>query len=138
MAVIEMNKNPSRRELLVFGLVMLAFAGVVGAIFHWRLHAPDTARGIWITGGALTVIHYAIPPLRRLLYLGWMYATFPIGFVLSHVILGIVYYGVFTPIGVIMRLVGYDPLTLRSRPGSKSYWVEHDPHQNVERYFRQS
>ena len=138
MAVIAINKNPSRRDLMIFGLLFLAFAGVVGFMFLWRAHAPGVARGVWIAGAVITAIFFAVPPLRKPIYFGWIYATYPIGFVISHVVLAIVYYGVFAPIGLVRRLFGRDPMTRRFDPSAKSYWVEHDPHKSVERYFHQS
>jgi hypothetical protein len=110
----------------------------VGALFYWRSHAPGVARAVWIGGAALAAIYFAVPPLRRPIFLGWTYLTFPIGFVLSHVILGIVYYGVFTPAGLILRLVGHDPMQRKMDRSAKSYWAAHDPHKSLERYFRQS
>ena len=138
MSVIEIKKDPSRRDLRVFGILLLVFTAIVGALFYWRSHAPGVARTVWIAGAALVAVYFAVPPLRRLIYLGWIYVTFPIGFVVSHVILGLVYYGVFTPIGLIMRLIGHDPMHRKFDRAAQSYWVEHDPHRSVERYFRQS
>ena len=138
MPVIEINRNPSRRDLRIFGALLLVFAGVVGALLHWRWHAPGAARAVWIAGAVLVGLYFGVPPLRRPIYLGWIYVTFPIGFVLSHVILGLVYYGVFTPMGLIMRLVGHDPMRRKMDRAAKSYWVAHDPHRSMERYFRQS
>ena len=138
MAVIPINKNPSRRDLTIFGWLFLAFAGVVGLMFLWRAHAPGVARAVWIAGAVITAVFFAVPPLRKPIYLAWIYVTYPIGFVLSHVILAIVYYLVFTPIGLVMRLFGHDPMTRRFDRSAKSYWVEHDPHTSVERYFHQS
>ena len=137
MAVIEINKNPSRRELLVFGLLLLIFAGIVGGLIWYKFESPGIAQKVWIAGAALVALFYAVPPIRRPLYLGWMYAAFPIGFVVSHVILGVVYYLVFTPIGLLMRLVGYDPMSRKMDRRAASYWIEHDPHRDPARYFRQ-
>ncbi len=138
MAIIEINKNPSRRDLNVFGLLFLLFAGVIGAGLYFRSGAHEAARAVWIAGALLTLLYFAIPPLRRPFYLGWLYVTFPIGFVLSHVILGAVFYLVFTPAGLVMRLLGKDPLHRRFDGAAATYWVEHDPHSDPKRYFRQS
>jgi len=137
MAVIEINKNPSRRELLVFGLLLLIFAGIVGGLIWYKFGAPGIAQKVWIVGGVLVAAFYAIPPIRRPLYLGWMYAAFPIGFVVSHVILALIYYLVFTPIGLLLRLFGKDPMSRKIDREAASYWVEHDPHRDPARYFRQ-
>src|SRR6185503_9173181 len=86
MAILEVNKNPTRRELIVFGLLFLVFAGIVGSGLYFRSGAHQTARVVWIGGAALSALYFLIPALRKPFYLGWLYLTFPIGFVLSHVI----------------------------------------------------
>lgn len=137
MAIIEINKDPSPRDLRWFGLVVFAFCGVIGGLMWWRLGAPLAARAVWIVGACLATLFYAIPPLRRPMFVGWMYAAFPIGWVVSHVVLAIVYYLVITPIGLVMRIVGRDPMHRRPDPRAKTYWREHDPHTSQGRYFRQ-
>jgi len=136
MAVLEINRNPSRRDLAVFGILFLLFSGLVGAGLWFRSGHHEAARIVWIAGAALTALFFAVPPIRKPIYLGWIYLTFPIGFVLSHVILGAVFYLVFTPLGLIMRLFGHDPLRRRFDPVAGSYWVAHDPHRPG-RYFYQ-
>ncbi len=138
MAVLEINKNPSRRDLAVFGLLFLLFAGVAGAGLYFRTGAHEAGMIVWIGGAAVWALYVAIPPLRRLIYLGWIYLTFPIGFVLSHAILAAVFYLVVTPIGLLMRLFGNDPMRRRFDRAASTYWVEHDPHRDPARYFRQS
>lgn len=138
MSAIEINKNPSRRDLLVFGLALVVFTGLLGAMFLWRTHSMTVARTVWYVGAAISAVYFVLPPLRKPVFLGWSYLTFPIGFVVSHVILGFVYYVVFTLVGLAMRMVGYDPMQRKLDPAAKSYWAAHDPGTSVERYFRQS
>jgi ABC-type uncharacterized transport system permease subunit len=137
MAIIEINRNPGKGELNWFGLIFLSFLSLVGAVLWYKADAQTAAKALWITAGVVTVLYYAIPPMRRPLYLAWMYAAFPIGWVMSHLVLGIVFYLVFTPIGLILRLAGKDPMSRKTRRDQDSYWVEHDPHNKPERYFRQ-
>ena len=66
-----------------------------------------------------------------------MYAAFPIGWTVSHAILALLYYGILTPIGLIMRLIGYDPLSRRLRSEDRTYWEEYSPEGDRKRYFRQ-
>ena len=82
-------------------------------------------------------MYFVVPPLRRSVYLGWLYAAYPIGFVVSHVILGAIYYLVFTPIGLLLRAAGKDPMQRAFDRNAKTYWVEHDPHADARRYLRQ-
>jgi len=137
MAVIDINKNPSRRELMVFGLLLAVFVGLVGGLCQLKFNAPSAARAVWLGGGALAALFFLVPKVRRPIYLGWIYAAFPIGFVVSHVILAAIYYLVFTPIGLLLRLMGKDPMSRAFDRTARSYWVEHDPHKDPRRYLRQ-
>jgi hypothetical protein len=60
----------------------------------------------------------------------------PIGRVTSRLLLAMVFYGVFTPIALVMRLVGYDGLKRRRRRAA-SYWVPKERPVDVRSYFRQ-
>ncbi len=137
MSMIEVNRNPSRRELLVFGLLLGLFTAFLGGLTYLGWDSPSAAWGIWLGGGVITSLHFAVPPLRRLFYLSWMYAAFPIGWMVSHAILVILYYGILTPIGLIMRCFGYDPMSRRFLSGHHTYWEKYCPEGNSKRYFRQ-
>lgn len=137
MAVIELNKDPSRRELNVFGGLFALFFGIVGALIHWKFEAPTVAMTVWCVAAAVVVVFFAVPPVRLPIYLGWIYAAYPIGWTLSHVLLAIIFYGMFTPIGLVMRLLGHDPMQRRLDRDAKTYWSEHNPGGEPGRYFRQ-
>ncbi|MGQ0543913.1 MAG: SxtJ family membrane protein [Betaproteobacteria bacterium] len=47
--------------------------------------------------------------------------------VVSPVILGLIYFGLFTPAGFVMRLAGRDALARRFEPARPTYWVRRDP-----------
>jgi hypothetical protein len=135
MSLIEINRNPSPKDLRWFGAVVLAFCGLVGAVLFWKLGKPAAARGFWIAGGAVFALYYAVPRLRKPVYVGWMVACWPLGWVMSHVILGIAWYLVLTPSGLIMRAVGKDPMRRRFDPQAATYWT---PHQGTSGgWFRQ-
>ncbi|MBT6272654.1 MAG: hypothetical protein HOI95_00790 [Chromatiales bacterium] len=46
---------------------------------------------------------------------------------MNPLILGLVYFGVFTPFGVVMRLFGWDSMRREWQPEADSYWLERDP-----------
>ena len=137
MALITINRNPSKRVLKWFGLMFAAFFGLLGIMIQWRFNAPRVAQAIWVLGGVVAVSYYTIPPLRRTIYLGWLYAAYPIGWTLSYLILAVVYFLVITPTGLVMRLVGYDPMRRRLDPEADSYWKKHEPVTGTDRYFHQ-
>lgn len=137
MAVIEINKDPSKRELAWFGLMFLAFFGLIGGLLWWRLQAHETAFTLWGVAAGITAVYYVIPGVRRPIYLGWLYAAFPIGWVISHLVMGIIFYLVITPIALVFKLIGRDALQRRIDKGAKSYWVEHRTGGDPQRYFKQ-
>ena len=57
---------------------------------------------------------------------------------MPFVVLALIFYGIVTPIGVVMRLFGRDKLTRRFDAEATSYWVAHDPGGEPARYLRQS
>ena len=85
--------------------------------------------------GAAAVL--ASPAFGSALYRGWMFAALPIGWTISHILLGMVYFLVFTPIGLIMRALGKDPMERRFQPDAPTYWIKRPPPAESARYFRQ-
>jgi hypothetical protein len=135
--MIAINKNPSKKELILFGLLGLAFFGLIGLSALHKTHSIHAARNIWVAGAVLFAAYYAVPPIRRPIYLGWMYAAYPIGWVISHVLLALAFWGVIVPVGLLMRVVSRDPLARAFDPSAKSYWTPHEPGTDASRYFRQ-
>ena len=137
MALLEINRNPSRRDLAWFGAILFVFFIVIGGVIGRALGSDVTRNVLWGAGALLGLAYYAVPGLRRPMFVGWMYAAYPLGFVVSHVLLGLVYFGVVTPIGLLMRAVGHDPMTRRLDRSAPTYWVEREQVSDVKRYFRQ-
>ena len=77
------------------------------------------------------------PPALRWLFVGWMVIAFPIGWTISQLMLGLMYYGILTPVGVLFRLRGRDLLRRKPAPMQSSFWMPKEMPQDVRRYFRQ-
>ena len=137
MAVIEINTNPSRRDLLWFGLLLPVFLAIVGTLIWRRTGSLAAGTAVWTLGGIASALYALWPAGRRRIYVGWMYAVYPIGWAVSHVLLGVVYFVVITPIGLALRLLRHDPLKRAFDRTATSYWVRHNPADRVERYLRQ-
>jgi hypothetical protein len=107
-----------------FGLVVGAAFLALGAVLWWRgrLHGAALAGGV---GAALLVAGLLVPgrlgPVQRL----WLRLAAMMARVTTPVFLAIVYFLVLTPTGLILRLVGYRPLT-RARSRS-TVWVAREP-----------
>jgi hypothetical protein len=138
MAIIEIRKDLSERELRQFaGIWFPAFGAVVGAMLYWKFELPTAAYAVWAVVAGLAVLGLWQPALIRPVYLGLMYLTFPIGWVVSHLILAVIYFGLITPLGLVMRLFGRDVMQRRFDRAAATYWVPHPPTADVARYFRQ-
>jgi len=136
MTPARFDRDPSRRTLAVFGVLLVAFFGLLGALVRARTGSEIAARVLWIAGASLGLLYAAFVALRWPIYMAWMTAAMPLGEVVSRLLLGIVYFGVVTPLGLVMRAFGYDPMRRRARGASN--WVEIEPESDPGRAFRQS
>jgi hypothetical protein len=120
------------------------FAGLWLAFFGGLAAWQGIARGRIGLAAGLAVLALVVgglglvrPALIRPIFVGWMVLAFPIGWAVSLVLLGLVYYGLFLPIGLVFRLAGRDALQLRPRTDAATYWTPHAAPADVRRYFRQ-
>ncbi len=135
--MIPINKNPSARELRTFARIWFPlFVAGAGAVLWWRLDSPAAGVAAWLAGGALAALVLASAEAARIVFVGLMTVTYPIGLVVSTIALGIMFYLVFTPIAVVMRLAGRDALRLRAR-ADRSHWIPYQQDDDPERAFRQ-
>ena len=135
--MIDLKTSFSRRELLWFGPLFALFAALIGGIAMGKFEAPGVAKWIWLISAAIVAIYYVVPPLRKPIFVAWLAAVFPIGWIVSHVLLSVVFYLVVLPIGLLLRLFGYDALKRRLEPEAESYWIEREAREDPRRYFRQ-
>jgi hypothetical protein len=129
--------SPSSRMLRQFaGLWLVFFVGFAAwqGIVRGRVGVALALAALAVVIGGLGLIR---PQLIRPIFVGWMVLAFPIGWTVSLVLLGLVYYGLFLPIGLVFRLIGRDALQLRPRPGVSTYWTPRPAEADVRRYFRQ-
>ena len=111
----------SRAEGRRFGLVVGAAFVLLGAVCLWR-GRPLAAQLFGLVGGTLLVLGAVLPtvllPVRR----AWMAMALVISKVTTPILLGVMYFGVITPLGVVRRLLGRDPI--RARRSDRSFWVD--------------
>jgi hypothetical protein len=133
----DLRREPRKKDLLVFGLTLPLIFAIIGTLVRTKLGAAQASIVVWGAGGVVSALYALVPPLRRPIYRGWMYAVFPIGWTVSHILLAFLFYVVVTPVGLVMRVAGRDPMTRRFDRGAASYWVKRGPPPPLERYFRQ-
>ena len=108
-----------------FGLV---FSVVFLIIAAWPLLAGHGVRW-WAVAvaAAFAAIALALPALLAVPNRLWMKFGLLLGKIVSPIALGILFYGAITPLGVVMRWAGKDPLRLKLDAQAKSYWIDRDP-----------
>jgi hypothetical protein len=108
-----------------FGWVFTAFFLILallpflfgGGVRYWALAA----------GAAMGVVTLARPSVLEVPNRLWGRFGLWLGRIVSPLMTGVVFYGVVTPIGLLMRVAGKDFLRLRRDPGATSYWIVRDP-----------
>lgn len=133
----DIPRNPDNRTLRQFGgLCLLVFGGL--AVWNAAVRdRPIVAAVLGVLAVGIGVPGLVAPRVIKPVFVGWMVLAFPIGWVVSHVILAVMFYGLFTPIGLVMRLAGRDPLSLRANSDAETYWTPRAAPGDVRRYFRQ-
>ncbi len=117
-----------------FGLIVGSILVLLGA--WWLYRGKFTlAAEIVMPAGALLVIAGLLFP-RALIYPSKVWLLFGEGlsYVTTRIILAIVFFFVITPIGVIKRLMGWDPLSRRG-PKGESYWKPYSERQRDPRHY---
>jgi hypothetical protein len=136
--MIPINRNPTRSQLRWFAaLVFPLFWGWIAFLVYRRAGLPRVAFAIAGVAVAISLVGLVSPAFMRRVWIGMMVGLSPIGWVMSHLILAVIYYLVVTPIGLALRAAGRDPLHRRFDRAAKSYWIDRGPKPEVERYFRQ-
>lgn len=108
-----------------FGLV---FAAAFVLIALWPLWDGRGPRW-WAlaAAAAFLVLAVAAPRLLRPLNRLWHRFGLRLAGMVSPIVLGLLFYFVVTPMGLVMRMAGKDPLRLQWQPEADSYWIEREP-----------
>ena len=136
MSLVRINQHPARAQLLLFAVAWLLAFGWLALVLSSRGH-PVLAATTGMGALAMPVLWFVANEPVRLAFVGLSYATFPIGFVVSHVLLLVIYYGVFTPIGLVMRACGRDPLQRKFDRSAATYWERRSGAARPSDYLRQ-
>jgi hypothetical protein len=110
------------------------------AVAAWQYGAEHEVTALACSAGALVLGSLGVlrPMWLRPLFVASLIVTFPLGWLVSKVLLFVLFFGLFTPLGLVFRLLGRDPLALRFEREYKSYWLDKPAAPDVRSYFRQS
>jgi hypothetical protein len=133
----EIPFHPTTKALRQFSagwlLFWLAF-GVHQYAVHHHTWAGLALMGIAVVIGTPGLLK---PALVRWLFVGWMILAFPIGWLISELMLLVMFYGILTPTAALFRWRGRDLLQCRPRPTATTFWQPKPMPEDVRSYFRQ-
>ena len=144
--MVEINFSPDERTLRQFGWIALGGFGLMALLAwngwlvfskvpeEWRHTVTYTFAAL---GGISALFSLVFPRANAPLFVGLSVVAFPIGFVLSYVIMATLFYAIIAPVGFIMRLFGMDPMDRRFLPNAKTYWLDARPQRAKADYFKQ-
>jgi hypothetical protein len=138
MSMIEINWNPKKKELRDFGIIALVASVILSLALYFLKHLSMPWILVIISAGFIIFISSLLSAkLTRIIYLGMILLTFPIGWVMSFIVLAIFYFLIITPVGLFFHLIGHDPLHRKFEPLVKSYWQKRQSPEKADRYFHQ-
>lgn len=144
--LVRLNLRPDTKELRQFGWIALLAFGALGAVVSWKgglfgvglgAAARPVAVALWVVGLLSAAFSLLWPEGNRPLFVGLGVLAFPVGWVVSHVVLTLLFFLVLTPAGLLFRLARRDPLERAFRREMKSYWVDLPETTDETDYFHQ-
>ena len=119
------NIKSSNRDLEKFGLTLGIFFAVLAALFLWR-HKHGFFY-LFVLANFFLALAWLAPRILKPIQKAWMTLALLMGWVMTRVLLSIVFYLVMTPIGIIARLTGKKFLDMKKSNGCESYWNNRKP-----------
>ncbi|MDZ7361455.1 MAG: SxtJ family membrane protein [candidate division KSB1 bacterium] len=113
---IKATTSEARKFGLTIGILLLVIAGFL----FWK-QRPSFAYFAHV-GGGLALLGLIAPILLKPIYKIWMSFAVVMGFIMTRVILTIVYFGLFTPMALAAKLFGKDLLKQRWDKSATTYW----------------
>ena len=128
--------KPTPCVLRQFATAWLVFF-LAAAAQQMFLRRHVTAAGVLGAIALIGLAGLAKPSVVRWLFVGATVAAFPIGWVMTQVVLAVMFYAVLTPLALVFRWRGRDELQLRHKPEQTSFWITRHPERDVRRYLKQ-
>lgn len=94
------------RRLREFGLMLGGgIIGIFGLLVPWFSHSPSQL-WIWLLGAGFIALGLIVPQILKPAYLGWEKLGLGLGWINTRLILGVLFFCLITPLGMLMRVFG--------------------------------
>ena len=121
MEIPELDNAGLRKFGLMTGAIIVALFGL---FFPWILDKPTLPIWPWIIAAVLWLPAVFFPAILNPVYINWMKIGQVLGWINTRIILGILFYVMIFPIGIVMRLFGKDPMARKKDESATSYRVQ--------------
>lgn len=124
----------TKKDLRDFGLVVGGVLSLIGGVLFWR--GGENSGWLLAAGVALIVSGLLVPAILRPLHKPWIALSLALGWVMTRVILTILFFLMIMPMGLIARALGKRPLMLEFKdPSKQSWWNSRDEHKDGSRHY---
>ncbi len=144
--MIEINLRPDDTTLRHFGwIALVGFAFVAAIAWYEKLifafglgdYREIVAYTFAGLAGVSAFFSLVYPKANLPIYIGLTIVSYPIGFVLSYVIMGTLFYVLISPVAIFFKITGRDAMNRRFDPEAATYWSDPRPSRGPESYFKQ-
>ena len=128
--------DPTEKQLRQYGLMMAGVLSFFVAVFFYKAwHTAGMALGIWVL--FFLTLGLMAPARLAPVYRAWMKFGKVVGNFNFKLILGLMYFIVFTPMRVFALFFRPDPLTRKIEPEKETYWHDCEPRSSDRKRFEQ-
>ena len=113
---IKSEKSDLRKFGIIIGVILLVIAGFL----FWK--EKESFQILLTFGVTLCILGIVIPFILKPIYWVWMIFATILGWIMTRVILSLLFYLIFTPIGFIGKLFGKQFIELKWKQSKDSYW----------------
>ena len=120
----EVIKSCNKKEIRKFALTMGIFLLFVGAFLWWQYFHGFVY--IIMGGLSLLIIGWLIPDIIKPVYIIWMSFAVMLGYIMTRILLTIIFCLLFIPVGLILRIFRKDILNERFDKMTDTYWIKRE------------
>ncbi|ESP63093.1 hypothetical protein SMITH_81 [Smithella sp. ME-1] len=122
MAIIEEIKNikGNKSDWKKFGITMGIILSIIGFFLLWK---NNNYNYILFLAAAFFITGLILPSILRPIYKAWMALAVVMNFIMTRVIMAVIFYLIVTPTGLIASLTGKKFLDMKIDKSAKSYWI---------------
>jgi hypothetical protein len=135
MKLVEVQWNPTNRQLRQFAVICLCALPMLGWIFGANLQVIGLLAAL---GLVLAVAGVAVPITVKPVFLAATIVATPIGMVIGELAMLLIFFGVILPFGLFFRAIQRDALQLTLDRNAKTYWKAKRQPNGMASYYRQS